>query len=136
MTRQEYLQNWNKTHKEYFKQWRQKNKDKIQGYSKKYSQSVKGKQQRRTWKAKNKNKFIEYNKLGREKAQSHKKLAVEYLGGKCTKCNGIFHPCAFDFHHRNPLEKDYKMATRLYSSWNNVKLELDKCDLLCANCHR
>jgi hypothetical protein len=66
-----------------------------------------------------------------------KQKAVDYLGGKCIRCN--YHKCiaALEFHHRDPSTKLFGISdggqTR---SWNRVKVELDKCGLLCANCHR
>ena len=71
------------------------------------------------------------------KLRNEKKIkAIEYLGGKCMKCGGEFQPCVFDFHHRNPAEKEHKIGTLCSRSWENIVKELDKCDLLCANCHR
>lgn len=44
---------------------------------------------------------------------------------------------ALDFHHREPKTKEFGLSIRgLTRSWDKIKLELDKCDLLCANCHR
>lgn len=66
-----------------------------------------------------------------------KEKAVEYKGGKCKKCG--YNKCvdAFDFHHRDPRQKDFSIGDKGYTrSWEKVKKELDKCDLLCANCHR
>ena len=72
-----------------------------------------------------------------KKLRNEKKIkAVEYLGGKCMKCGGEFPPYVFDFHHRDPSEKDRSIGTLCSSSWEKIKVELDKCDLLCANCHR
>jgi hypothetical protein len=65
-----------------------------------------------------------------------KKRAVEYLGGKCMKCSGEFPAYVFDFHHRDPSEKEGSVGKLCSSSWENIVKELDKCDLLCANCHR
>lgn len=64
-----------------------------------------------------------------------KRKAVEYLGGKCMKCG--YSKCirALQFHHRNPEEKEFGIAQPTTKSWKKVVLELDKCDLLCANCH-
>lgn len=49
-------------------------------------------------------------------------------------------PRALDFHHRDPQEKDFEIAkARDYSlkkDGEKLKRELDKCDLLCSNCHR
>jgi 5-methylcytosine-specific restriction endonuclease McrA len=64
-------------------------------------------------------------------------LSVEYLGGKCSICG--YNKClaALEFHHLDPSQKDFGIshagATR---SFEKIKKELDKCVLLCANCHR
>lgn len=62
--------------------------------------------------------------------------AVAYKGGKCQKCNGEFHPSVFEFHHRDPEGKDMSWTKMKLVSKSKRKAELDKCDLLCANCHR
>jgi hypothetical protein len=60
---------------------------------------------------------------------------VNYRGGKCEKCG--YNKCisALDFHHKNPEEKDYDISSFRHKHWSLVKPELDKCDLLCRNCH-
>lgn len=65
-----------------------------------------------------------------------KQKAVEYLGGKCSICG--YNKCnrALDFHHINPDKKDNTISSLYNYSWDNIKKELDKCILLCANCHR
>lgn len=66
-----------------------------------------------------------------------KNLAVEYKGGKCIKCG--YNKCiyALEFHHLNPLDKDFSISAKGYTrSWENVKKEIDKCILVCSNCHR
>ena len=68
--------------------------------------------------------------------RARKLTGIEYLGGVCKRCGGEFHPAVFEFHHRNPAEKEYSPAKASQQSWENFKKELDKCDLLCANCHR
>lgn len=71
-----------------------------------------------------------------ERWKKRKVKAIEYLGGKCKDCNNIFHPNVFEFHHRDGEIKEANWTkTRLWS-WDRVLKELDKCDLLCANCHR
>lgn len=65
-----------------------------------------------------------------------KKLAVEYLGGKCISCGYNKYYGALEFHHRDPAEKDYSWVKLRLRSWDSITTELDKCDLLCANCHR
>jgi len=61
--------------------------------------------------------------------------AVDYLGGKCEICGYTGFPSAFDFHHANPLEKEYNISDRL-ASIELLRSELDKCHLLCSRCHR
>ncbi len=79
-----------------------------------------------------KNKF--HVKLKRKRI---KEQAVEYLGGECQCCG--YNKCieALEFHHKNPEEKEFAISvTGNTRSWDKVKNELDKCMLLCSNCHR
>jgi hypothetical protein len=54
----------------------------------------------------------------------------------CMIC-GEDHPATLDFHHRDPKQKEFSIAkiSRGYSK-EKLKKELDKCDVLCSNCHR
>lgn len=62
---------------------------------------------------------------------------VEALGGKCRDCGGIFALSVYDFHHRNPDEKDFSPSNTIDGkSVELIAIEIAKCDLLCANCHR
>ena len=66
-----------------------------------------------------------------------RQMAVEYKGGKCETCG--YYRCidAFEFHHNDLSKKDFGISEKGYTrSWNKVMQELDKCKLLCANCHR
>jgi hypothetical protein len=65
-----------------------------------------------------------------------KAKCVEYLGGKCKKCAQVFPNCVYDFHHRDKEQKDIEVSKILSRKWEELVTELDKCDLLCANCHR
>lgn len=65
-----------------------------------------------------------------------KQRAVDYMGGKCQKCEITGDPSIFDFHHKIPEEKDFDLASKKLSSFDTIKPELDKCMLLCACCHR
>lgn len=63
-----------------------------------------------------------------------KNAAIEYLGGYCKRCGYNSHPAALEFHHLR--DKDFTIADVANKSWDLVKKELDKCELLCSNCHR
>lgn len=65
-----------------------------------------------------------------------KEACVDYLGGACWKCLEEFPLAVFDFHHTNPDEKDMEVSSMTFLPWEQVALELDKCALLCSNCHR
>lgn len=66
-----------------------------------------------------------------------KRLAIEYLGGACVQCGYTRCREALEFHHKDPSQKKFGIAERGFTrSLHVVKEELDKCFLLCANCHR
>jgi hypothetical protein len=60
---------------------------------------------------------------------------IEYLGGKCSVCGYDKCPDALSFHHKDPKEKDFGLSGKYCLSWDKLKRELDKCLLLCNNCH-
>ena len=63
-------------------------------------------------------------------------MARNYKGGKCAVCGYDKCQRALSFHHVNPKEKDFDLSSRgLTRSWERIKKEIDKCVLLCANCH-
>ena len=72
-----------------------------------------------------------------ERRRKTKDMAIEYKGGKCEKCG--YNKCngALEFHHLNPEEKDFSISTSgTTKSFERIKKEIDKCILVCANCHR
>lgn len=71
-----------------------------------------------------------------EKHREAKLKAIEYKGGVCQDCGGTFPPFVYDFHHLDGDTKSDNPSYILRQSWEKAKLELDKCVLLCANCHR
>lgn len=63
---------------------------------------------------------------------------ILYKGGKCERCG--YNKCegALHFHHKNPAEKEFTLSqVNLNSEYTLERLykEVDKCELLCANCH-
>lgn len=66
-----------------------------------------------------------------------KEILVEYKGGKCEICGYDKCISALEFHHKNPQEKDFGIGSKGYTrSIEKNKKEVDKCILVCANCHR
>lgn len=65
--------------------------------------------------------------------------AIEYKGNQCIDCHLHIkdsHYAVFEFHHIDPTQKDYQWTKLRLRSINSITKELDKCVLLCANCHR
>ena len=77
-----------------------------------------------------------YNKRSQQRRWDRKKRAVEYKGGKCENCLGIFPVECFDFHHIDKETKHKDPGLMMTHSDDSLFKELDKCILLCANCHR
>ena len=66
-----------------------------------------------------------------------KEKAIEYKHGKCCICGYSKCKDALEFHHIDPNTKEFGIGEKGYTrSWEKVKNELDKCVLLCSNCHR
>ena len=63
-----------------------------------------------------------------------KQKLVEYKGGKCLKCGYNKYFGNLTFHHRDPLQKDFQISGKSIS-FDKLKSEVDKCELLCHNCH-
>lgn len=69
--------------------------------------------------------------------KAFKQRCVDYKGGKCIHCEYNNSLVALEFHHVDPSKKDFSISNVRSLTFNNViKEELDKCILLCSNCHR
>lgn len=66
----------------------------------------------------------------------YKLKAVNYLGGKCSICGYCKNINALDFHHLDPTKKDISIADLRKVNTEDMHKELNKCILLCSNCHR
>jgi len=104
------------------KEWREKNKDKVRAA-------------RRRWYWRNrehaKQKVIERKERIRDWFQEYKKTL------SCVTC-GEDHPACLVFHHKDPNEKEIDISKAWSGGWGIERIlkEIDKCDALCANCHR
>ena len=77
-----------------------------------------------------------HNKQTIERGQKNREAYVNYLGGSCKYCSYARCLSALEFHHRDPSKKDPTFTSMRYWGLEKAKKELDKCDLVCANCHR
>ena len=67
--------------------------------------------------------------------KDRKRKAVSLFGGSCSKCGYSRNLAALHFHHTKPAEKEYTWRHLRLKPWKNVIKELQKCILLCSNCH-
>ncbi len=87
------------------------------------------------WDAANKRRWV----VAKKKQALLRQEMVDYLGGKCAHCGVSYPTCVYDFHHIDPSTKLYNVSTMVssFATKRDVLFaELDKCLLLCANCHR
>ena len=66
-----------------------------------------------------------------------KARSIAYKGGKCQLCGYSRCNNALEFHHLDRNTKDFGLSHRGWTrSLDTIKRELEKCVLVCANCHR
>ncbi|MDY7015584.1 MAG: hypothetical protein SVX43_18710 [Cyanobacteriota bacterium] len=114
-------------------------------YKRAYYASSEGKAKIKAYIERNKERRAAYNKQYSQEyrnAQFKNKRKLEfclYKGGCCFECGFMATEdtiAAFDFHHIDPFEKEYTPSNMLMMKKDKVFKELDKCILLCSNCHR
>jgi len=64
-----------------------------------------------------------------------KRYIVQLSGGCCQRCGYNEFPSGLSFHHINPKEKDRTVALSSATKLERIMPEIDKCILLCLNCH-
>ena len=73
----------------------------------------------------------------RDRHQTHvRQWVMQYKRSHpCVDCGGYFHPAAMHFHHLDAATKIDGVSALARHSLRRVKAEIEKCILLCANCH-
>jgi hypothetical protein len=82
----------------------------------------------------------------RTTGQDHKAAGLEarralvgaIRAARCCRQCGEADPACLDFHHRDPSHKIFSVAFLVAQGYSleRIMAEIEKCDLLCANCHR
>lgn len=81
-----------------------------------------------------KNSFIKIGK--RHERRERVKIFIDELKSKpCSDCGKTFPPVCMDFDHARG-EKLFLISKGWGRSFESLLLELEKCDLVCSNCHR
>ena len=60
---------------------------------------------------------------------------IDYKGGCCQLCGYAECFRSLDFHHMEPEQKGFHFGGKHNFGWDRLRNELDKCVLLCKNCH-
>ena len=83
------------------------------------------------------------NAARKKRRQKSKAALISYKGGECEHCNVSYpYDGVYEFHHTDPTKKDFSISDALdrnigaLSNHKEILKELDKCLMLCANCHR
>jgi hypothetical protein len=77
----------------------------------------------------------EKNKVDAVRLDKARKL-LQYKGSKCQRCGYDKCSAALDFHHLDPKQKRFTIASSLTRKMSDLIEEADKCILICSNCHR
>src|SRR5262249_39229055 len=77
-----------------------------------------------------------FNARAHQRQKQIKRQCVEYKGGCCSLCG--YNRCmkALEFHHLDSEAKEREISEMKSRSFERLKPELDKCILVCSNCHR
>jgi hypothetical protein len=104
-----------------------------------YCMDCRNKQVREWYAESNKTKHLESVKKRNKKYIKELSDFISKTKNKpCVDCNEIYPPYVMDFHHLDPSKKDFIISflvSRKYSI-KRIKQEIDKCIVLCSNCHR
>lgn len=137
------------TKKEQWQKWYAKNKAKVRERERRYRREnahiIKPIKRREYLKNADKYRLSSANRYERKKTeilaygekrrQERLDWLVDYCETHGCKACGEKDVRALDFHHRDPLTK-YKCVSGLWcASWKRIHDEIEKCDVLCANCH-
>lgn len=74
----------------------------------------------------------------RHRDRNHKKLWELLLKSKCLDC-GNKDPRVLEFDHRPDESKNFDISKAISGStrsWKLISLEIEKCDIVCSNCHK
>jgi len=74
----------------------------------------------------------------RRYVNNKEKIALYKLRRGCSECGYDSVADALEFHHTNPSEKEMELSVSqiMREGWNNAMDEIEKCVILCSNCHR
>jgi hypothetical protein len=68
-------------------------------------------------------------------AENIEKLLLYFIDHPCVKC-GETDPVVLEFNHIDPSTKKKNVSQLMRYNWSTIQKEIDKCECVCANCHK
>ena len=106
---------------EYQREWKKRNPGKYTKYMRRYKETHRG-------------VLVERGRIRQRKYRDWMD-GIKVGHGGCHNC-GEKDPCCLDFHHRDPEMKSFNVGSTCNVSQKALESEIEKCDIVCANCHR
>jgi hypothetical protein len=75
-----------------------------------------------------------YEKQRAKHIETKARLKQVQVDRGCLRC-GLTDGRCLQWHHRDPTQKRFNIGEAKNMKWENLMLEVEKCDVLCANCH-
>ena len=115
------------------KQYYQDNKEAILAEKKQYDEDHKEERA-----ARDKQYYEDNRKAIKAKRDARSLELFEYKGGACEHCSSreLDYLAMYEYHHVDPTTKLYTVGLIMKGPMDRLYAEVDKCLLLCANCHR
>lgn len=139
----EWYQRHKKEHDEKSRKWAKDHPEETAEYLEKSYNKRRDKMQeefKEKYYGENSEEFKEHRRqLSRERKHTLKAKFLLELGAKCSICGKEYdgeNGSVFDFHHLNPEEKEWNPSKLFSKSEDKIREEIQKCTIVCANCHR
>ena len=83
------------------------------------------------------NQSLQSYEAQQERGRKRKLELIKLKGNQCETCGYNNNYSALEFHHREPVDKNFQLDLRSLSNikWEVILNEVEKCQLLCSNCH-
>lgn len=84
-----------------------------------------------------KNKAHQSYPQQQKRGLERKLLLIKEKGGSCSHCGYNKNLASLAFHHKDSKQKEFKLDMRSLSNrtYERVRREFEKCELVCHNCH-
>lgn len=95
----------------------------------------KNREYQRAWYERNKHRTEIFREKKQRRRKSRKDLIDSFRSKGCSNCDEK-DPVCLDFHHIDPKTKKFSIGSASLAPYKDLMEELQKCIVLCANCHR